>query len=304
MASAATVVLPTESVVLISTNCRKMSWERARVASSSCAPAAIDTKQHQPKDHIDSHLPMFAEQPRLWQHKGDSMIRFIVYLCAALSIGALAAQPRGQKEFAQSCGFCHGDDATGSRGPDLVRSPLVNKDSGGDLIAPVIRNGRPDQGMPALPLPDNTIQDIVAFLHCAYSRPPRVPTSAAIIRGAPAHGKCGRRPRLFQWRRQVRVLPLTHRRSGRASRRDTRRFFWRSASSLRARAGVLPVTVTTPSGEQMSGKLEHLDEFSVSLRDAGGWYHSWPRDKVKVSVQRSAAGPPRHADEVHGRRHP
>jgi cytochrome c oxidase cbb3-type subunit 3 len=43
--------------------------------------------------------------------------------------------------------------------------------------------------------------------------------------------------------------------------------------------------VTTPSGEQVSGKLAHLDEFSVALRDAGGWYHSWPRAEVKVSVQ-------------------
>jgi len=99
------------------------------------------------------------------------MIRFIVYFCAALPFGSLtvfAQQPgpaRGQKEFVQSCGFCHGEDATGSRAPDLVRSPLVNKDLGGDLIAPVIRNGRPDQGMPALPLAEATIQDIVAFLH-------------------------------------------------------------------------------------------------------------------------------------------
>ena len=45
------------------------------------------------------------------------------------------------------------------------------------------------------------------------------------------------------------------------------------------------LTVTTPSGEQVSGKLAHLDEFSVALRDAAGWYHSWPRDDVKVSVQ-------------------
>jgi hypothetical protein len=33
-----------------------------------------------------------------------------------------------------------------ARAPDLVRSPLVNKDLGGDLIAPVIRDDRPDKG--------------------------------------------------------------------------------------------------------------------------------------------------------------
>lgn len=94
------------------------------------------------------------------------MIRHIVYLCALAAFAQQhAPAPRGQKEFVQSCGFCHGEDATGGRAPDLVRSPLVAKDSAGDLIGPVIRSGRPDNGMPALPLPDNTIQDIVAFLH-------------------------------------------------------------------------------------------------------------------------------------------
>jgi cytochrome c oxidase cbb3-type subunit III len=213
------------------------------------------------------------------------MIRFIVYLCAALSIGALAAQPRGQKEFAQSCGFCHGDDATGSRGPDLVRSPLVNKDSAGDLIAPVIRNGRPDQGMPALPLPDNTIQDIVAFLHSRVQQAAKssnvggdYPVERLLTGNADAgrayfngEGKCA----------------TCHSPTGDLAgiaKRYAPLFLEERILAPRPR-GRTPVTVTTPSGEQISGKLEHLDEFSVSLRDAGGWYRSWQRDHVKVNVQ-------------------
>src|SRR5271165_6148776 len=58
---------------------------------------------------------------------------------------------RGHQQFLQTCGFCHGADATGARGPDLVRSPLVAHDVKGDLIGDVIRHGRPDKGMPALP---------------------------------------------------------------------------------------------------------------------------------------------------------
>src|SRR5262249_25096665 len=56
---------------------------------------------------------------------------------------------RGHKQFQQACGFCHGADATGARGPDLVRSELVAHDVNGDLIGDVIRHGRPDKGMPA-----------------------------------------------------------------------------------------------------------------------------------------------------------
>jgi hypothetical protein len=46
----------------------------------------------------------------------------------------------------------------------------------------------------------------------------------------------------------------------------------------------VPVTVTLPSGQTISGTLEHLDEFNVSLRDSDGRYYSWFRDGVKVEV--------------------
>src|SRR4051812_18213290 len=52
-----------------------------------------------------------------------------------------AAVGRGRALFKSSCGFCHGNDATGSRAPDLVRSAIVNHDDQGNLLAPVIRNG-------------------------------------------------------------------------------------------------------------------------------------------------------------------
>src|SRR5277367_2577194 len=72
---------------------------------------------------------------------------------------------RGHKQFEQSCGFCHGPDATGARGPDLVRSPLVAHDVKGDLVGKVIREGRPDKGMPPLSLSDPQVLDIAAYLH-------------------------------------------------------------------------------------------------------------------------------------------
>src|SRR6201994_3716887 len=72
---------------------------------------------------------------------------------------------RGQTLFTASCGFCHGADATGARGPDLLRSPVVAHDVKGNLIGDVVHNGRPEKGMPALPLSDAQIADIAAFLH-------------------------------------------------------------------------------------------------------------------------------------------
>src|SRR5204863_6421736 len=77
-----------------------------------------------------------------------------------------AAIERGRKAFIASCGFCHGNDATGNRAPDLIRSPLVNRDEAGNLIGPVIKNGRPEKDMPAFPaLSGQQISDMVTFLH-------------------------------------------------------------------------------------------------------------------------------------------
>ena len=61
------------------------------------------------------------------------------------------AVKRGQLAFKAACGFCHGDDATGSRAPDLIRSATLSHDVNGEQLGPVIRNGRPDKGMPGFP---------------------------------------------------------------------------------------------------------------------------------------------------------
>jgi cytochrome c oxidase cbb3-type subunit 3 len=45
------------------------------------------------------------------------------------------------------------------------------------------------------------------------------------------------------------------------------------------------VTVTLPSGEQVKGLLGHADDFVIALRDASGWYRSFARDRVKVELQ-------------------
>ena len=58
------------------------------------------------------------------------------------------AAARGQKVYAQACAFCHGPNATGAEGPDLLRSALVLHDDKGETVGPFLRKGRPDKGMP------------------------------------------------------------------------------------------------------------------------------------------------------------
>jgi cytochrome c oxidase cbb3-type subunit III len=78
-----------------------------------------------------------------------------------------AAAERGAKTYAANCTFCHGVKATGGdTGPDLIRSTAVLHDQKGEIIAPVIRGGRPALGMPAFPtFSDAQLYDLAEFLH-------------------------------------------------------------------------------------------------------------------------------------------
>src|SRR6266446_9919833 len=51
------------------------------------------------------------------------------------------AAERGRKIFVPTCGFCHGNDARGKSGPDLVRSAFVLHDNEGDVIGPLSEMG-------------------------------------------------------------------------------------------------------------------------------------------------------------------
>src|SRR5215510_2924348 len=77
-----------------------------------------------------------------------------------------AAVDRGAKLYAVNCAGCHGNTARGNPGaPDLIRSIIVLTDEKGILIGPILRNGRPDQGMPKPNLTEPQIADLVAWLH-------------------------------------------------------------------------------------------------------------------------------------------
>lgn len=222
-----------------------------------------------------------------------------------------AAVERGRKVFIPTCGFCHGNDAHGKSGPDLVRSALVLHDKGGDTIGPVIRNGRPDRGMPAFSgLSSAQIADISTFLH---SRAADVSNRFAykigdLITGNPQHGQA-----FFNGEGHC---DSCHSLSGDLAHIATkyepvelqRRMLYPAPNLIdvflgRAVKPPVPtkVTVHLASGETVSGTLDHLDEFNVSMHDASGWYRSFSRKEVTVDVQDPRAAHeallPKYTDE-------
>jgi mono/diheme cytochrome c family protein len=59
----------------------------------------------------------------------------------------------------------------------------------------------------------------------------------------------------------------------------------RGAAAAAPGRGATTVTVTLASGEKVSGTLDRVDDFSVSLRDSAGEYHSFTRDGNVPAVE-------------------
>ena len=203
-------------------------------------------------------------------------------------VPAADAVERGQKQFVIQCAGCHGSDARGEdNGPDLVRSVIVLDDEQGSLIGPVLRKGRPNDGMPAFELSDAQIQDLAAFL--------RERTQAAINRNAyplqnllTGDAKAGEA--YFNGAGRCNSChSATGDLTGLANRFTPAQLQTRFLYPRGGRGGARPkpatATVTPRSGPAVSGTLEFIDDFTVGLRDGEGYYRSFSRDAVKVEVQ-------------------
>ncbi len=190
----------------------------------------------------------------------------------------------GNALFQQNCAFCHGRDAEGGEiGPDLTQSKLVQSDVNGDKISIVVRNGRPDKKMPAFTFTSQQMLALVAFIHAQEANASaqngkrrgvevsdlqtgNVEAGKQYFNGAGTCAKCH---------------SATGDLAGVASRYqglelEERMLYPRDATSR--------VTVTLPSGQQVTGTVAYLDEFTVGLKDASGNYRSWPTSKVKYKV--------------------
>jgi cytochrome c oxidase cbb3-type subunit 3 len=208
-----------------------------------------------------------------------------------------AAFERGAKAYTQNCAGCHGATGRGSVGaPDLIRSILVLDDEKGILIAPVIRDGRPDAGMPKLPLTEAQIADLVAWLHVqTYSAGHRTTYAYQdVLTGDPKKGEVyfnktctgchsatgdlkGIGARYDAFALQARWLQPRGGRGGGGR--------GRGGAAPAADKAATTVTVTLPSGEKVSGILDRVDDFSVSLHDSSGEYRSFTREGAVPKVE-------------------
>jgi cytochrome c oxidase cbb3-type subunit 3 len=187
-----------------------------------------------------------------------------------------AAAERGKATYITECITCHGAKARGTEnGPDLVRSVAVLRDRLGSEIGPVLRKGHPTQSN--RPSANITSAQIVELSHFLKQRVNDTLRSSSLYqvqnvltgdaRAGAAYfnggGKCS----------------TCHSASGDLAgigkRLDPPTLQQRFLFPRRTKP--VTVTVTPASGPSVSGTLEKIDDFNVSLRDAAGEYRSWKR---------------------------
>ena len=194
------------------------------------------------------------------------------------------------------CGFCHGLDARGrAGGPDLARSLVVLADTGGKEMAGFLRAGRPDRGMPAFPgLTDQQIADIAEFLHerleAARSRA-ATDTMASLVGDAKAGAAYFNGPG-----RCTTCHSVSGDLAGIGAKYDPPTLQGRLVNPRpgagRGQAAVVSpratrtATVTLANGQTVSGALDYISEFAVTLIETSGTRRTFKRegDVPKVVV--------------------
>jgi cytochrome c oxidase cbb3-type subunit III len=213
---------------------------------------------------------------------------------------------RGNQLYGATCRACHGPDLRGGDmgGPNLLRSQLVLNDQDGELITPVVHNGRMNPGMPVMPpmnIPAEDVRAIAAYIHsvAATARgqgapPAGPPVELNILVGDAAAGRAA-----FQAK-----CSSCHSASGdlaglaaRVAEPVELQNLWvsgggggRGGRGGAAAAGPnrreVTVSVSQPSGEKLEGRLVRIDEFMVVVGMPDGSTRSVRRvgDVPKVQV--------------------
>jgi cytochrome c oxidase cbb3-type subunit 3 len=212
----------------------------------------------------------------------------------------LAAEQQGKTLFQQNCAVCHGENLTGGRGPDLIRSVLTRHDKDGDLIGPVIMQGSPEKGMPAFTqLSQSEIADIVAYIHAqivVFDLHTRIPggypndiPASQLATGSAEAGKAFFYGAGHCSECHSPTGDLAHIASRYPDPTDLEQRFIDPSGNLVFGASnpktVVTATVTLKDGKTLEGPVLQNGDGYVSIRGSDGWTHTWPSSDVKSVVE-------------------
>ena len=196
---------------------------------------------------------------------------------------------KGEPLYSQNCSGCHGKDARGAQAPGLTRMPLVIADYKGEKLAEVLKEGR--SGMPKFPqLSKDDVFNLSQFLQLQIELAANRGTYGATYGGLrnQVTGDAKKGEAFFQAN-----CTSCHSATGDLAKIGAKfpqiatlknRFLWP------ATPGPAKAKVTTPDGKVIEGRVKTYSDFDISLTDAQGNYHYWPRDAVKVEIEDKLTG--------------
>ncbi len=215
------------------------------------------------------------------------------------SPGDPAVIARGRALYGINCRGCHGIDLRGGDmgGPNLLRSRLVLNDQHGELLLPVIRDGRSSPGMPAMPpqsLSDDEVRSVAEYIHSVTATaerqggpPPGPAVELNILVGDRAAGRTYFAARCASCHSEAGDLKGIGTRI--ADPKELQNTWVRGGpaapASGRTERATARVTVTLPSGERAAGRLDRLDDFIVVLTQTDGRQRSFSRRGQVPSVE-------------------
>ncbi len=210
---------------------------------------------------------------------------------------------RGKTLYEINCRACHGADLRGGDigGPNLLRSQLVLNDQHGELILPVVKNGRQTPGMPpmpALPLGEEDIKAVAEYIHSVAftmrgqgSPPPGEEVELNIVVGDAKAGAAYFASKCASCHSATGDLQGI---AARISSPLQLQNYWITGGGGRGRGGAaggpaakpVTVTVTQPNGSKAEGRLVRIDDFVVTMIGEDGTARTFRRsgDTPKVQV--------------------
>ena len=186
----------------------------------------------------------------------------------------------GRALFRSNCAFCHGGDARGGRGPNLVSAPLAHGESD-DAIKTVIREGVPGTAMPAFSeFTPEELANIVSYLKSL---------SHGVVRQVKVAGDPSKGREVYA----ANGCTGCHRIGNQGSvygpdlsRIGAARSIEYIRESIVNPSADIPdeyqgVTVVTKEGRSVTGVRINEDTFSVQLRDASQRFRMFEKDQVR-----------------------
>ena len=194
-----------------------------------------------------------------------------------------AAAALGAPIYQKNCAFCHGPQARGAEGPNLIVSDTVLSDDHGEHLMPFLKAGRPEKGMPAFKtLNDDELKQVSEFLHMQVEDVANRGTYQLqnIVVGDPEKGKAYVAANCTACHTQGNFEHIASK--FRTADQLQRGWVWPNRPADNSLA--ISATVKTTDGSVVSGRVTQISDFRITLIDSAGKTHVIARD-AGVDVQ-------------------